>query len=295
MTGRVLLALLTGGGVGLGLWLIVAGWRGHPMPTVPRRLRHLDPQQRRRWVAGIVVGLLVLALTRWVAVAVGLTVLTGLFEPVFGGARRAQAATDQLEALAGWTESLRDLVASGIALPEALPASVQAAAPSLRPHLMLMTERLASHDSLEQALRALATDLDDGGADLIVAALLLNSRAQGRALHAVLSALAASSREQLRVRRTIDAERRSTRRGVQIVMTVTIVTALGLAVGSPTYVAPYRSSQGQVVLALIVAVFATAFTWLARLSAIPSPPRLLETTPVTGSARSSVVAGQGRS
>jgi Flp pilus assembly protein TadB len=273
MTGRMLLAVIAGAGVGAGVWLAILGWRGGPLPI--RTRRRIDPTRLRRIGVGLAAGLLVLALTRWVAVAAGIVVLAAGYHRLFGGTRRTRTAIDRLDALAGWTESLRDMVASGVALPEALPASVTVVAPSIRPQLGGLAERLAAREPLETALRALADDLDDGGADLILAALILNARAQGRALEAVLSALAASTRAELRVRRTIDAERRSTRRAVQVVVTVTVGSALGLAFGNPVYVAPYRSATGQVVLTVVVAIFAAGFVWLARLAALPATPRLL--------------------
>jgi len=101
---------------------------------------------------------------------------------LFGGARAARAAIDRLEALAAWAESLRDMVSTGAGLPEALPASVAAASPQLVPALSLLVERLRSREPLESALRAFAAELDDASADLVVAALVLNVQAQGRAL-----------------------------------------------------------------------------------------------------------------
>jgi Flp pilus assembly protein TadB len=273
MSGRLILAIVAGAGVGLGLWLIVVGWRGDQLRV--RTRRPIDPARLRRTAAGAAAGLVVLALTHWVAVAIGIVVLAASYDRVFGGTRRTRIAIDRLDALAGWTESLRDLVGSGVALPESLPASVTVAAPTIRPHLTDLAERLAAREPLESALRDLADALDDGGADLIIAALILNARAQGRALEAVLSALAASTRAELRVRRAIDAERRSTRRAVQVVVVVTVVSALGLALGNPAYVAPYRTAAGQVILAAVVAIFAVGFAWLGRLSALPTSQRLL--------------------
>jgi Flp pilus assembly protein TadB len=276
VTGSAALAALLGGGTGLGLLLLAAGLRGHPAdaPTAAARLR-LSRRQLRQLGAAAVTALLVLVVTRWVAAAAGAVLLVLCWDQVFGGTRRSRAATGRLDTLAAWTESLRDLVATGIALPEALPASVSSSSAVLRPALERLSERLASRDGLEQALRALGDDLDDGGADLVVAALLLNSRAQGRALEAVLTALATSLRSELHVRRTVEAERRSTRRAVQIVVTVTVVTALGLRLVNPVYVEPYATAAGQVVLAIVAAVFAVGFAWLARLSALPRSPRLL--------------------
>ena len=273
------LAGLAGAGAAVGALLVTASYLlpARAPGQSPRSARHFTRAQLRRAGAALAAGLVTLAVTRWAAAAVGIGLLVFCWDRVFGGTRRARLATARLEGLAAWTESMRDLVATGIALPEALPASVSSAAPVLQQPLGRLTDRLAAREPLEAALRALGDDLDDGGADLVVAALLLNARAQGRALEAVLTALAVSLRGELRVRRTIEAERRSTRRAVQIVVAVTLITALGLCLGNPAYVAPYRDPAGQLMLAVVAAVFAAGFGWLARLSALPSAPRLLGT------------------
>jgi Flp pilus assembly protein TadB len=274
MTGNTLLATLAGGGAGLGLLLILISYGDAP---TRRGLRwSLSRTQRRRLLLALAAALLTLIVTRWVAAALGIGVLVGCWDRVFGGTRRARAATAQLEALAGWTESLRDLLAAGVALPEALPASVTSAAPAVRPALGRLAERLQAREPIDAALWALGDELNDGGADLVVAALLLNSRAQGRSLAAVLTALSVSLRSELRVRRTVEAERRSSRRAVQIVVAVTLVTALGLCLGNPVYVAPYGTPAGQVMLGVVAVVFGAGFAWLARLSRMPATPRLLE-------------------
>ena len=280
MTGSAAFAALLGGGIGLGLLLLTAGLRGRTPSAARKARRRLSRRQLRQLAAAAGTALLVLIVTRWIAAGVGAALLVLSWDRVFGGTRRSRTATARLDALAAWTESLRDLVATGIALPEALPASVSSSSAVLRPALDRLCERLASRDGLEDALRALGDDLDDGGADLVVAALLLNSRAQGRALEAVLTALASSLRSELHVRRTVEAERRSTRKAVQIVVTVTLATALGLRLANPVYVEPYATAAGQVVLAIVAAVFATGFAWLARLSALPGTPRLLAHTTV---------------
>lgn len=280
MSPRLAAGVLAGLGVGVGLLLVVAGWRGQepragqwPAGAVPGVGRWVLPWARI--AAGTGAGLAVLVATRWVAVALAVGVLAGHGRQIFGGTRTAREAITRLEALAGWTESLRDLVATGAALPEALAASLPAAAPALAVPLAGLVDRLRAREPLEAALTAFAAELGDVSADLVVAALLLNSRAQGRQLHAVLSALARSARQELTVRRAVDAERRSTRRGVRIVLIVTVVTALGLDLANPAYVAPYRTVTGQLVLAVVVAVFGCGFGWLQRLARIPVAGRFL--------------------
>ena len=272
MTARLAVGVLTGVGVGVGLLLVAAGWRGwEPRPPS----RWVRPVPWTRLGAGAAAGLVALVVTGWVAVAVAIGMVAASWRQLFGGAREARLAIARLEALAGWTESLRDLVSTGAALPEALSASLPAAAPVLATPLAGLVDRLRSRESLESALHAFATEMDDVAADLVVAALLLNSRAQGRRLHAVLSALARSARQELAMRRAVEAERRSTRRGVRIVRGVTVSMALGLRLLNPSYAAPYRTATGQLVLAVVVAVFACGFVWLQRLSRIPVAGRFL--------------------
>lgn len=270
MNADALLALFAGMGVGTGVLCVVFGLIG----TSSSR-RRLPVATVRRLAAAVGVAVAVAVLTRWVAVSLAAGTLVVVYDRVFGGTRRARLAIARLEALANWTESLRDLIATGLALPEALPATVATVNPLIRPQLAVLADRLAAREPLDAALQAFADDIDDTGADLVVAALLLNSRAQGRALHAVLSSLARSARSELTVRRSVEAERRSTRRAVQFVVGVTVVTALGLAVLNPTYVAPYRSVTGQLVLAVVVGIFTLGFAWLSRLSALPGPDRFL--------------------
>lgn len=275
MTSRMMVGAITGAAAGGGVLLLIAGLRGTDQPPADRSSRDLPWPQL---LAGTAVALLVLILTRWIAVSVALGLLAGGWQNMFGGTRQAAVAIARLEALAGWTESMRDMVATGLALPEALAATARTASPLLAEPLGALADRLRAREPVEVALRAFADDLDDVSADLVVAALLLTSRAHGRQLTAVLTALASSARSELTVRRAIQADRRATRRGVQIVLAVTVGMALGLNLLNPGYVAPYRTPTGQLALAVVVAVFAVGFGWLHRLSRLPQPDRLLART-----------------
>jgi Flp pilus assembly protein TadB len=269
---RLAIALLAGAEIGMGVLLAVAALQGMEERTKrPRNAEH-----RRRLLTGVGTGLVILVATRWVAVAVGVGVLVAFWSQLFGARRSARRGIDRLDALAAWTESLRDMVATGAALPEALPASAVAAGPAIRPQVDTLIDRLQNREPLTESLLRFADDLDDPGADLVVAALVLNVRAQGRQLRAVLTALARSSRAELETRRRIEADRQSVRRGVQVVVIVTVGMALGLLLLNPAYVAPYRAPTGQLVLAAVVAIFAVGFAWLRRLAEFRPPGRFLQ-------------------
>jgi hypothetical protein len=198
----------------------------------------------------------------------------------------------RVEALAAWTESLRDTIAGAVGLEQAIPASARAAAPSLRPHLDALIDRLRARTPLPVALQHLADELDDPSADIVVAALILNSKLRGPGLREVLGALAKSAREEVDMRQRVMAQRASTRRSVQIVVGVSVAFVLGLAVFNRDFVQPYGTPLGQVVLACVCGMFACGFWWLRKLSRIETPERFLVRTEADAPApRTAAAAG----
>jgi Flp pilus assembly protein TadB len=128
---------------------------------------------------------------------------------------------------------------------------------------------------MPDALRRFADDLDDPGADLIIAALIINSRLRGPGLRDLLGGLSTSVREELDMRRKINAERRSTRRSVQIVVLVAIGVALAMALFNHSYVKVYDQPLGQVVLIVVAGFYAAGFFWMRKLAHFDTPERLL--------------------
>jgi Flp pilus assembly protein TadB len=219
--------------------------------------------------------LLTLLFTRW-PVAAAAAGVRGLAGPaLFGGARAEKLAADRLAGLAVWTESLRDTIAGAVGLEQAIMASATAPPPAIAADVRTLADRLRVRVPLARALRMFADDLNDPGADLIVSALILNSRLRGPGLRQVLSSLSNAVRDELEMRERISAGRRSTRRSVQVVVGVTLFFVLGLRWFNPSYVAPYGSPTGQVVLLLVILLFAAGFYWLRRLSAFDLPGRFL--------------------
>ncbi|GEB51455.1 type II secretion system protein [Streptomyces cacaoi] len=276
-----LYALGCGVAVGGGLALLIVALRGLPAKSSADRRRsgeragELARFMSRRGSLAALAGLLVLLLTRWPVAAVATGVLVFAWDRLFGGAAEERAAMRRVEALAAWTESLRDTIAGAVGLEQAIPASARAAAPSLRPHLDALIDRLRARTPLPVALQHLADELDDPSADIVVAALVLNSRLRGPGLREVLGALAKSAREEVDMRQRVMAQRASTRRSVQIVVGVSVAFVLGLAIFNRGFVEPYGSPLGQVVLACVCGMFACGFWWLRKLSRIETPERFL--------------------
>jgi Flp pilus assembly protein TadB len=273
-----MLAVLLGALAGGGVFLLVIAIRGLPPRAAPRgpsrAERAIKDLVSVRGGVAIIIGILVLLLTRWVVAGVGMALLAFSWRSLSGAASERRSMS-RLEGLATWTESLRDTIAGAVGLEQAIPSSIRVADGSIREPLMRLVDRLHTRMPMHMALRRFAEDLDDPSADMIIAALIINSRLRGPGLRDLLGALADSVREEMDMRRKVNATRRATRRSVQIVIGVSVAMALILAVLDRGFLAPYDSVFGQFVLAIIVALYGVGIVWLRRLAKFDQPQRLL--------------------
>jgi Flp pilus assembly protein TadB len=277
-----ILAIAAGALAGGGLFLLAVAIIG-----LPPRARSAGPDRLSqalrdvisiRGSVALIVGILVLLITRWVVAAIGMALLAYSWQSLSGAASERRSIA-RLEGLATWTESLRDTIAGAVGLEQAIPASVRVADASIREPLLRLVDRLHTRMPMHLALRRFAGDLDDSSADMIIAALIINSRLRGPGLRDLLGALADSVREELDMRRKVNSSRRSTRRSVQIVIAVSVLMAVGLAVLDRSFLQPYDSVFGQIVLAVVVVIYGLGIWWLRKLARFDSPQRLLGTAP----------------
>jgi len=286
-----LLVTLLGAVAGSGVVLLVVVLRGAPRRVGQVVHRGLPLRERfgRRAVVALLAGVVTLLATSWPVAALAAVALVLGWSALFGGARLERQATARVEGLAAWTESLRDTIAGAVGLEQAIPATVYAASPSIRPQLRLLVDRLRVRVPLAVALQGLADELDDPSADLVVAALILNAKLRGPGLRQVLTSLSEAARAELDMRQRVAAGRTATRRSAQIVMGFSLAVIVLLVVLNPQYVAPYDSTVGQVVLLVVVACFAGGFFWMKQLSGIDTPGRFLVATPERTRGRAEVL------
>jgi tight adherence protein B len=272
----VLLSALVGGALGVALIALAAALRGR-VPTAlraPSRWARMQkavrsPQLAARIGAAVIVGVLTLVATRWPVAAAAVAVLIAAWPQLLGGARAERVEIARLEELVIWMESLRDTTAAHIGLEQAIAASTTNAGPLLQPALVRLIGRIRARVPLDLALLRLAADIDDArSADPLIAALVLNVRRRGDRLGQVLSGLTNAGRAELDFRRHVLSSRAEVRRGVQILVSLTLATAGYLALVNRSFGRPYASPAGQVALLVVVALFSTGLWWLRRL-AIP--------------------------
>jgi tight adherence protein B len=259
----------------LGALAIVRLARGQTaLPKIEVTLA-LDGTKSRQVGVAVVVGLAVMLVTRWPLTGVAAAALVILWPRLFGGGAAGRRQLDKIEALAAWTESLRDTATAAAGLEQAIPATVEAAHPLLRAPVRELAARLDGRVPLPEALARFADDVDDPAADMVVAALSLNARQRAGGLGRILTSLAASSRAELEMRRKVEHERRALRRQAQrIALAVTGFIALQ-AMFARGWVEPYSSPLGQLVLAILAATFLGSYVRMRSLSTTEAEPRFL--------------------
>ncbi|MBC7372719.1 MAG: type II secretion system F family protein [Frankiales bacterium] len=249
--------------------------RDQATPSLWRRAVSKGGGLTTRLAAAIAVGLVVLALTRWPVAAIAIGLLVGYWDRIAGGGGEERVAILRLEGLAVWTESLRDTIAGAVGLEQAIPSSVEATPAVLRPSLNLLVDRLRIREPLPDALLAFSDDLNDPSADTVVAALVLNARLRGPGLRDVLTALATSTREELDMRRRVEASRRGVRRSVRLILGIVLSVAGAMALLNDTYVSSYDGVLGQFVLLVVCLLFLAGLLWLRRLAKPAEVERIL--------------------
>jgi tight adherence protein B len=273
-------ALGLGAGTGLVI-LLTSLRRDEPgIPGVPwwQRWRARFREQRSlRWViAAIAVAILVVALTGWVVGALIAAAAIWYLPRLLVSGREAEQRIEMIEAVAGWTEMLRDTLAAAAGLEQTITATAPISPAAIRPQVMEVAARLDRGDRLVSCLQGLASDLADPTADLVIAALMLSSEHQARQLAGLLSQLAATAREQVEMRQRVEVSRARARTTVRAVVIITFVFAGGLILLNPGFLAPYHSPGGQLVLAGIAGIFAVAIGWLQRLARVEEPERFFD-------------------
>ena len=132
---------------GLGVVLLVAGLRRAAEPEPSPRLAQLAARVRQeatlpRVAATLVTMAVVAAVTRWPSG----TVLAGLaawyLPRALGPDREHARALERIEAIATWTEMLRDTISAAAGLEQAILAAEPVAPAPVREHVTLLAARI---------------------------------------------------------------------------------------------------------------------------------------------------------
>lgn len=262
----------------LGTLGIIAGMRKTPVrPAAPARRPVQAPKVSRRTtmllLVGLLIGVAVALLTGWlVALVVVPAAAAGL--PVLLSSGGETERIRRLEAMEEWIRGLAGVLTSGVGLEQALIATLRSTPDPIGPEVNRLVARLRARWSTETALRAFADDLDDATGDLIAANLILGARRRGPGLASVLDALAESVSADVRARRQVEADRAKPRTTARWVTIITVAVLVVLAF-TGTYVDPYKTPFGQLLLAALLGAYVAVLIWMRRMAAGKPLPRFI--------------------
>lgn len=255
-------ALIVAGIIGLVVGLKPAPVR--PAQTRPSRRKPMSTQTKRLLVAGVAGGCIAWLLTGW-ALALIAVPLAFVGIPMLLSNAGAAARIDRLEAMEEWTRSLSGVLTVGIGLEQALVTTERSTPTAIRPEVQRLVARLRSRWNTEEAIRVFADELDDATGDLVAANLILAARRRGAGLSQVLESLAESVAADVRARRQIEADRAKPRATARWVTIISVGVLVVLAI-SGTYVEPYRSPLGQVILVVLLSAYVATLVWMKRMA-----------------------------
>jgi len=234
-------------------------------PRLVTYWRDLPSGQKRLAIGGLIAGVVVLAVTRWVPAVVIVPAVVVAGPRLLGDPKNRDIVV--LEALDRWVRALTASLLTGRSVPDAIRSTRRQAPEVLSDAVTLTALRLDERWALPDALAGFADDVDHADADAVAAALVVAGQ-RGTGAAATLEALADALQDRLAAAREIDNERAKPRivvRQVTAIIAVVLVLAL---VTSPAYFAPYRSGVGPWIAVGLALVYIAS---LARLQAASQP------------------------
>lgn len=233
-------------------------------PRAAGALTRIRKVPRATWLklgAGLLLGAVLTYILRW-------PLLLFLTPAAVVGLPRLLADPPQddvrlLEALDRWVRSMLAQLSTGKSITDAVRLSARQPPKLLAEPLSLAVRRLDDRWTTQQALQAMADELNSPDADAVLAALILSAQRGGTGASATLTALADSIHDRLRALREIETERAKPRIVVRQVTMIMAIALVGFMVFSPDYFAPYGTPLGQLILLVLLAAY-LASVWSMR-------------------------------
>ena len=264
-----------GGLAGVGAFLVVAGLTGRQVFAARRsglRGRLLASLAPARAAGAVAAGVGVLVVTGWPVggLLAAAAVIGG--PRLLGGRSGREASIARTEAIAAWTEMVRDSIAAASGLEEAILATAGVAPPAIRTEVTVLVRRM-EHQNLSDALAAFGDDVSHPSADLVVAALSIAARMEASDMTGLLSRLAEAIRGEARMRIRVEVGRTRVRTATKVIVGVVGATIALLTVLNRSYLVAYDSPGGQMMLLIVGAIFATGGWMLLHMSELDMPDR----------------------
>ena len=289
MNGELALGLLGAAGGG-GVWLLIDGLRMREFrgPSMSRRVGAWTSATSSAVIRlvgfALIAGLAAALVTRWVAAGAATTAAILAGRRLLDDLRSPVRAIARVDAIATWTEMLRDTMAGGGSLAGAIATTAPLAPAAIRPAVVELAGNLGAvprsggrMGTVVGRERAAFVDFADEVADplcdLVVNELIAAAQGEASHLNDRLSAVATTARQEAALRRTVEAERAESRGSAKWVVGGVLALLGYFLVFDRDFLAPYDGAQGQAVLVVVIGLNAAGVLSLARVFRASSPPR----------------------
>lgn len=194
--------------------------------------------------------------------------------------QQAQVVTtgqrEVVEAIATWTENLRDVISASAGLHDAVMTTAQSPPPPIADNVRRLAASLR-YQPLEVSLREFADDVAHPTCDFVVAALIIASQNQARDVAELLSHLAQCARSECDLYMRIWVSRARARSAIRIVNGAMAFFFGAMLLLSREYLAPFFTLQGVGVFTLITSIVGGSILAMMQIARIDLPQRFLST------------------
>lgn len=180
-----------------------------------------------------------------------------------------------VEAIACWTEGLRDAISGSSGIEQAIISTGKFAPDVISPQVNRLVASLR-YESVVTSLKRFSSEVGHPTCDFVVVALVTAAENQTRDLSQLLSHLSECARFECESYLRIWVSRARTRSSVRIISWSVGVFAAGLFAFNRSYLAPYFSPVGAMVAVVVAATFGLSLYWLRWIAQIQSPSRLFD-------------------
>lgn len=207
-------------------------------------------------------------LTRWMLALVIVPVLIIMVPKLL---LPKDTGVQKLDEIVAWLGILAGRIKGGAHLESAIKSSYTAAGENLKVPLRRLIARLNASWPTGKSLDAFAQDLNDPTIDRVIFLLKIAARERGDGLSTALANITQQTRNEIEVRRKVNATQGSARQTVLMLNIIIFSAVLLMAPQTPIY----RTAAGQIVfLALFAALIGVMV--IIRRSVAPRPvPRIL--------------------
>lgn len=200
-----------------------------------------------QFLGGPAIAVVAYLVTGWLLVSVVTGLVVSAVPALKSKQRLRRDERGLADAIATWTEQLRDTLAGAHGLEQAIVATSLHAPLAISSAVGRLSAQI-QYGKLSDGLRRFADDVDHPISDFVSAALITATEYQARDLAQLLGHLAQCARDEGRMRTRIWVGRARTRSSVRIISVVVISFVSGLIVFNREYLSIYSSFDGQVIL-----------------------------------------------